>query len=305
MFSRRIIMAMLSTVLVLAAGAAPAAAARPVRPSVDERPLTPREEAAADRKIAAADAYIASVEAQEAGLVSLACVSPASVGTEVASGTEAPADEEASAETDANTQGCYVPQGFLGVEARDQIRGHYCGPAVGQVIANYSWAMPYGANKYAQTTIARWMGTDANGGTGAFALEAGLERATGGSPRRPANWDWVVTYLRDRDRDGQYGDQLHDYVRANVSGSKMPLAIPVKPHDYRSRYHLSSWPKPVHSVGHWITAYGWVGLWNGTDSARLYFADSSKDEGGSTGKFWDPTRHIAALIMEHTGRFVW
>ena len=109
----------------------------------------------------------------------------------------------------------------------------------------------------------------------------------------------------DFDNDGATGDELQNYVRANVSGSKMPLAIPVKPHDPRSYYNLSSWPKAVSSPGHWIAAYGWYGYWNGSTFSRVYFTDSSRDEGGSTGKYWNPTRDIAALMMEHTRRFVW
>ena len=83
------------------------------------------------------------------------------------------------------------------------------------------------------------------------------------------------------------------------------MAIPVKPHDWASRFNLSSWPKPVASPGHWITIYGWYNTWDGLDRARIYFTDSSRDEGGATGKFWNPTRHIATLINEHTRRFVW
>ena len=104
---------------------------------------------------------------------------------------------------------------------------------------------------------------------------------------------------------GRVGDQLHDFVRANVSGSRMALAIPVMPHERNGRFHLSSWPKPVNSLGHWITAYGWRGLYDGTNSARIYYTDSSQDEGGSTGRFWDPIRHVAGMIMDHTERFVW
>jgi hypothetical protein len=149
------------------------------------------------------------------------------------------------------------------------------------------------------------MKTDVNGQTNAPELEDGLEAATLGSPRRPAGWDWVVSGLSDLDRDGTTADELQNYVRANVSGSKMPLAIPVKPHSPYSSYHLSSWPKPVNSPGHWIAAYGWYSYWTGTTFARIYYTDSSRDEGGSTGKFWNPTRDIAALVMEHTRRFVW
>ncbi len=300
MFSRRIAIAASIAMLISALTIAPVAAAKPAPPNqppspIAERPLTSGEEAESARKVADAERYLASPEAREDTLVTLACVTPTAAGS----------DPTVTAGTDETLQACYTPQGFLPVEARDQTRSFYCGPAVGQVIANYSWAMKSGSNKYLQSTIAQWMATDANGQTNAYWLEAGLERATAGSPRKPANWNWVVTPLQDSDRDGQFGDQLHGFVRSNVSGSRMPLAIAVKPHDPNGQFHLVSWPRPAGSTGHWITAYGWVGLWTGTDYARLYYTDSSRDEGGSTGKFWDPMRHIAGMIMAHHGRFVW
>ena len=285
--------------LVLAAfSVGTAAAKRPVpldppMTPLPEDPLTPAEEAASDAKVAAAEEYVAGQVAAGADLMTLACVSPNAASTD-------------DVDTDFSvTATCTQPSYTLGVEARDQTRSHYCGPAVGQVIANYSWAMASGKNKYSQRTIADWMATDANGGTNAGNLEYGLERATSGSPRRPANWDWVITYLRDTDGDGQFGDQLHAYVQSNISGSKMPLAIPVKPHARNSQYNLSSWPRVVDSVGHWIAGYGWYAYWSNSDTPHVAYTDSSRDEGGSTGKFWDPTRHIAALILEHTRRFVW
>jgi hypothetical protein len=287
MHTRRTIAAMVTAALLSTIVAAPAAAAKPVKPpSQAERPLTPQEQAASDRKIAASDAYAAALASSGADLVSLACVTPQATTTDAA-------PEE-------TTLSCGVPQDFLPVEARDQVFGHYCGPAVGQVIANYSWAMASGANKYTQGKIAGWMGTDVTGQTDAHSLEDGLEAATIKAPRRPSNWDWVVTDLRDRDGDGATGD-----VRSNVSYSNMPMAIPVKPHDRASLYNLPSWPVPVASPGHWIAAYGWYSTWNGGDTARTYYTDSSRDEGGATGKYWLPTRHLAALIGEHTRRFVW
>jgi hypothetical protein len=269
----------------------PASAARPTRPAPAppdaERPLSAEERAASDRKLAAALAYLAAADAAGATVLSLDCVTPQAGGL-------GPAPDA-----------CYVPSDFLPVEARDQIRGHYCGPAVGQVIANYTWAVAAGANRYAQTTIAGWMQTDVNGLTNAPELEDGLERATSGAPRRPAGWDWVVTDVRDLNANGTTGDELQGFVRANVTGSNMPLAIPVKPHDPRSKVNLSSWPNAVASAGHWIAAYGWYSAWTGTDFARVYYTDSSKDEGGSTGKFWNSTKSLATLIAEHTGRLVW
>ncbi|MEO5985576.1 MAG: hypothetical protein ABIW50_05340 [Candidatus Limnocylindria bacterium] len=292
MFRRTTALAAIAGVMLTATLVGPVSAAKPTKPPVSdppsERPLTPEEQAAAERKVAASDAYLASIEATGADLATLSCPTPTATGPQ------------------ATTTGtCSVPQGYLAVEARDQIKGTYCGPATGQVIANYSWAIGPGANKYTQGVIAGWMKTDANGMTNAPELERGLELATQGSPRRPATWDWVIFDLRDRDNDGAIGDELQGYVRSNVSNSKMPLAMPVKPHDPASQYYLVSWPKAVKSVGHWIAAYGWYGNWTGTSFSRIYYTDSSKDEGGSTGKFWDPTRDIAALIDEHTRRIVW
>lgn len=306
MFSRRVRMAVLVAVLSSAAVVAPAAAAKPVPPAppptaptppptVSEPPPTAEQLAASDRKVAAAQAYLASVQGAGRELATLQCVVP----TET---TQSPAAIGGSV----TPQACAVPQGFLAVEARDQIFGHYCGPAVGQVIANYSWAMGAGRNVFTQQQLAGWMGTDANGGTSSQALANGLEVATRGAPRRPAVWQWVVTRLLDNDRDGHVGDELHGFIRANVSGSKMPLAFSLKPHDRFAKYRLSSWPFPVNSPGHWIAGYGWVGNYaNNNELARTYYTDSSRDEGGSTGKFWDPTKHIAEMIRVHTGVFVW
>ena len=290
MFSRRILPAIIAAVLILAAGAMPVAAAKPTRGApAPERPLTAKEQAASDRKITAAMAYVASPAARSTERATLDCVTP---------NGEVPS-------TGRTTHGCDVPDGFLPVSARDQARGHWCGPAVGQVIANYTWAVPLNDNKYSQRKIAGWMQTDENGGTDAHRMEDGLELATARAPRRPANWDWVVTYLRDTDGDGTVADQFFDYVRSNVSGSKMPLAIPVLPHDADGRFHLESWPVPVESIGHWITSYGWRGIYDGTNTSQMLYTDSSEDEGGSTGLFSDPMRFIAGMIRDHTGRFVW
>ena len=299
MLLRRTVTAMLTASVIATLAIGPAHAARPTHPpgqppaNPGERPLTEEEQAASDRKVAAAAAYIAAMDAGGADVMSLACVAPNS--------TEPTGDASASS----TTQGCTVPQAYLAVAARDQVKGHYCGPAVGQVIANYSWAVSVTGNKYSQATIAGWMRTDYFGYTNAPELEVGLERATAGSPRRPANWDWVVTRLLDYDGDGILGDELQNFVRSNISGSKMPLALAVKPYDVKGKYHLSSWARPVNSPGHWIAAYGWYSLWAGNDFSRIYYTDSSRDEGGSTGKYWDPTRHLAEMIRVHTGRFVW
>ena len=86
----------------------------------------------------------------------------------------------------------------------------------------------------------------------------------------------------------------------------MPLAFPSCRTTGSRSIRLSSWPLPVNSPGHWIAAYGWVGNYsNGNELARTYYTDSSRDEGGSTGKFWDPMRHIGEHDPGPHGRFVW
>ena len=303
MFSKRIALAMLGAALILTTGAVPVSAARPAHAvSTAERPLSPEEQVASNRKVAAAMNYLASARARSFGLVTLACATP---DAEAPGTNELKRDDLSALGGLSTAADCDVPADFLGVSARDQTRGHYCGPAVGQVIANYTWAVPLNANKYTQAQIAVWMRTDELGGTSAFTMADGLDIATARAPHRPAKWDWVVTRLEDTDHDGTFGDQLHDYVRSNISGMRMALAIPVLPHERDGRFHLSSWPQPVDSPGHWIAAYGWRGLYDGTDSSRLYYTDSSEDEGGSTGRFWDPMRHIGGMIRDHTQRFVW
>lgn len=294
---RRVGMVVLVGVL-LATIPPPASAGKPIASfeptaAATEPAASPEHPSASDRKVAAALAYLEGVEFDGGRLATLACVAATSHGMPSAGGTP-------------TAEACVLPQGFLPVEARDQILGTYCGPAVGQVIANYTWATAPGRDAFSQRQIAVWMRTDVAGATSAQDLVNGLDAATRGAPRRPADWEWAATPLEDADGDGHVGDELQGFVRANVSGSKMPLAFAVKPHAFGATYRLSSWTYPVDSVGHWITAYGWVGNYSNTDElARIYYTDSSEDEGGGTGRFWDPTLRIAEMIRAHTGVFVW
>jgi hypothetical protein len=260
---------------------------------VMERPLTAAEEKLSRQKVAAAERFAAQLQMTGFGLAPLACVPTV---TPTAGPTH-------TALTPAPTATCAPPSGFLPVEARQQTKNHYCGPAVGQEISNYAWVMASGKNKYTQAVIAGWMRTDVNGQTGAPDLAAGLNRATGGSPRHKAGFTWGITNLTDTDSNGTTADELQTYLMSAISSVKMPVAIAVKPHDPASDIHLASWPKPVPSSGHWIAAYGWMGA--GGASARTYYVDSSKAQGGGTGAYWNLTSTIANLIDAHTKRIVW
>jgi hypothetical protein len=304
MVSRRMVMVALTAALGLSVNAAPAAAATPAQPPTPagapagERPLTAAEQALSDAKVARADAYLARLHTSGFGLVTLACVpniAPPGAPRSLPDAKGAPPPKLAAS--------CAPPSGFLPVEARQQTKNHYCGPAVGQVVSNYAWVMNAGANKFAQNVIAGWMKTDVSGQTSAPELVAGLHKGTFGSPRHKAEFRWAITNLEDTDGDGTTGDQLHGYLMSAISGAKMPVAIALKPHEPGAADFLASWPDPIRSSGHWIAAYGWSALWSA--SARTYYADSSENQGGGTGKYWDPTAEIARLIGRHTGRIVW
>lgn len=304
---RRLTASLILGVVATVAMIGPTAAATPrVPPSSEapmtngERPLTTAEKALSDAKVAAAEAYVAGMRRSGVGLVSLSCVPNIAPPT---STNALPNARMALPPTVAAS--CAPPSGFLTVEARQQTRNHYCGPAVGQVISNYAWAMKAGKDKHTQAAIAGWMKTDLLGQTSAPELAAGLHTATVGSPRHKATFSWGITDLRDTDGDGTTGDELHSYLIAAISSVKMPMAIAIKPHQPGSNDFLSSWPNPVNSPGHWISAYGWRGLWDGTITARTYYADSSGQQGGGTGKFSDPTSEVARMIGAHTRRIVW
>lgn len=284
--------------LVLNTLASTALAADPVLEGQVDRPPTRAEQKAADAKLRAAARYLAT-QPDGSGLAATAvCPDPLSVGEPVVADEAAPAG-------DVTALACGVPSGALAVEARDQIFGHYCGPAVGQVISNYAWAMSSGWNKYTQQQIAAWMNTDNNGGTSSWWMANGLTVATNWSPRRPAGFVYVAQGLVDSNGSGTAGDEWHGFVRYDISHDRMPLAVSLKPHQPYANVWLTSWPVEVWSVGHWIGVYGWYGLWNGGDFPRVYYTDSSRDEGGSTGKFSDPSRHVYLLISWHTNIIVW
>ncbi len=299
MFSRRIVGAVMLGITVAVGGIAPARAATPAPAPAStesmtssERPLTAAERKLSQQKIDAAESYAAHLRMTGFGLAPLACVPNAT-----------PAEAAGTALAPTPTATCAPPSGFLPVEARQQTRNHYCGPAVGQVISNYAWVMASGKNKYTQAVIAGWMQTDIKGQTTASDLVIGLNRATNGSPRHKPGFTWGITDLEDSNRNGSTADELQTYLRAAISSVKMPVAIAVKPHDPASDTHLASWPKPVASSGHWIAAYGWTGT--GGANAKTYYADSSKAQGGGTGTYWDLTSDIAKLINAHTRRIVW
>jgi hypothetical protein len=76
----------------------------------------------------------------------------------------------------------------LTVYARQQTKSYYCGPAVVQIVSNFSWGKTGTANKYTQKTISdNWTHTDANGQTYLGDEINGMNQAT----KRPSNFVYM------------------------------------------------------------------------------------------------------------------
>ena len=97
------------------------------------------------------------------------------------------------------------------------MKSHYCGPAVGQVIANYAWADGGRREQVHADDDRAWMKTDVNGLTNAPELAAGLRPATPADPARRRSGRGRVTDLRDRDGSGSTVDELQDFLVTAIS----------------------------------------------------------------------------------------
>jgi hypothetical protein len=196
---------------------------------------------------------------------------------------------------------CY---GFLSTYARDQDTWFYCGPATVQVVSNKQWGI-YSSNdntnKYTQQKISdTWTYTDTNGLTSPYREEVGLNGSTSG--HKPAGF----VYLRYQVTSGS---DWHNKVVTDVSDWGMPLTASVAPHDPGASYFLSSWPNPTSTgAAHWIVIRGWYGLWDGSMTPYVYYNDSSRDEGGATGAFSDPSFRVYQTLIKvnpnHEGKWI-
>jgi hypothetical protein len=224
-------------------------------------------------------------------------ISSTGAGVEVLCPLAAPLDGDAS--IDASP--CY---GFVSTYARDQDKWFYCGPATVQVVSNKQWGI-YSSNdntnKYTQQKISdTWTLTDANGLTSPYREEVGLNGSTSG--RRPSGF----AYLRYQVTSGS---DWHNKIVTDVTDWGMALTASVAPHDPGASYFLSSWPIPTTSgAAHWIVIRGWYGLWDGSMSPYVYYNDSSRDEGGSTGAFSDPSFRVYQTLIKvnpnHEGKWI-
>ena len=187
---------------------------------------------------------------------------------------------------------------------RQQTTDYNCGPAVAQVIINYTRDVSstglggarQATNWATQSIIERWMGTTIYG-TGAPGIRSGLNHP--GGVRKPfAAWSYDV------ERTGG-PKAFHDKVVTDIAIYGMPLAMAVNPHMARvGVYHLASWPDERPRARHWIAIRGYEGLW-GSAYPIVHYSDSSGGYGGGTGNYWDLSLVLHDTNDRNRGRIVW
>lgn len=211
------------------------------------------------------------------------------------------------------TPTCEPTVGYrLTTYARRQSKDYYCGPATAQVIINRSRDI-YSANidgenaatnykkqtyiatrlRWYNTTARRWENTDTIGQTNAYMLKAGLNELA----KIPSGFIYAVVPTGT-------GAQWHAKIITDTQQWHMAFGTAVK---MTSGARLSSWAQiaPGVSVHHWLTIRGYSGLWDGTNSAKVYFNDSSDRQGGGTGSYTDSSLKMYTLNAWHTARVVW
>jgi hypothetical protein len=213
----------------------------------------------------------------------------------------------------AATTDCAPPSFTLLTYARRQSTDFYCGPATAQVIINHSRGIfrsklngeDPDTNYRTQSYIAkhltwynsaagRWENTDTIRQTNAYMLKTGLNDMA----KLPDGFIYAVV-------ETGTGSQWHSKVITDTQKWHMAFGAAIKMTSTSQR--LSSWadiPSGV-EVHHWITIRGYSGLWDGTSGPKVYYNDSSDQQGGGTGSFIDPSIKVYRLNQWHTARLVW
>lgn len=147
-------------------------------------------------------------------------------------------------------------------------------------------------NKYTQAQLASVMGTTTAGTTGANIAIGLNQRAV-----RPPGFTYYYTTTGT-------GAQWHAKVVEGIGSWRMPLLVPVRPHEPGASYRLTSWPTAISAV-HWIMIRGYNGAWDGSRTPLVYYNDSSAGYWGGTGSYSDPSYDVHYVNALNTGKLVW
>lgn len=201
----------------------------------------------------------------------------------------------------------------LATYARRQNLDFYCGPATAQVIINRSRGIyssnidgenattNYKKQSFIATRLLwyndvkdRWENTNTIGSTNAYMLKNGLNELA----KLPSGFIYAVVATGT-------GAQWHSKIITDTQQWHMGFGTPVKMDSGSLR--LSSWSPipPGVTVLHWLPIRGYSGAWDGTNTPKVYFNDSSDRQGGGTGSFVDSSLKMYKLNQWHTARVVW
>jgi hypothetical protein len=236
------------------------------------------------------DAVIARIAdgSGTSGATTNSCPTPTSTSSDPSSSTQA-----------AETQACYTPSKWVlpNINPRQQEKWYWCGPAVGQVMSNYTWGMSASQNKYSQSQIASWMRTEINRQTFLGDFIAGVNRAT----RRPSNFVYMQKHAPT------FTD-WHNTIIAGVYTWRLPLAAGVNPHPTWADYYIISWPEPKNAA-HYIELHGYEGYASTANGSRfVYYSDTAGPfaaPGMKAGNFRDISFDVYRTMMANTGDMVY
>ena len=247
--------------------------------------LTAEQAASRERK----EALIARVNGGSGGEqgTQSSCPTPESTNLDMASGMEAEV-----------TASCYTPsQWTLAARPRQQEKSYYCGPAVVQVVSNYSWRLT-STNKYSQTTISNtWTKTDATGQT----YLADFIKGMNGASKRPSGFAYMQ-------KSSPSFSNWHSTIVSGIYDWRMPLAAGVRPHEPGATYWIISWPV-AKSAAHYIGIFGYQGFAASPNSSRkVYYTDTAGPyaaAGVNAGNFWDISYDVYQTMMMNNGNMVY
>lgn len=203
-------------------------------------------------------------------------------------------DASVSPQYACNFDPCEPASRSLTVYARQQTKSYFCGPAVVQVVSNYSWGKTGSNDKYTQQHISdSWTHTDANGQTYLGDEVSGMNAASA----RPANFAYMQ--LHAPSYDGWHGTIIQD-----VYWWQMPLAAGVIPWKSDGAYHLVSWKK-VSNGGHDIELHGYVGR-VGDATRYVWFSDVAGTYADSIAANYEQSSYaVYQTMMYNNKNMIW
>lgn len=286
-----VLTAQLAVPAVGAKGPPPGQAPGGGEPQGDDRvlPLTAAQRASRDAKESLISATLDATAGGDggSGAVTMSCPTPTGAGTR----------DAVEAETLAAAS-CFTPSTFtLAASPRQQEKSYYCGPAVVQVVSNFSYGHTT-TNKYSQTTISNnWTKTDATLQTYLGDFINGMNAAS----RKPSGFAYMQKH------SPTFAD-WHTTIVSGVYNWRMPLATSVRPHEVGATYYIISWPV-AKAAAHYIGLFGYKGFASTRNLDRkVYYTDTAGQyaaSGVKAGNFWDISFDIYQTMMMNNKNMVY